>query len=126
MNIAKFLRTAFFITFIGCFCQFDKVANCSILSICLAINQKYNMGWFLLKRFLHLCRASSLHIVSRNHYNTLLLINMQEQKLVQNKYIAVKTICSDLRILTVSTGFCPLLNVYPNDLEINRWLHLSG
>ena len=29
------------------------------------INQKHNMGWFLLDRFVDLCRSSSLHIISR-------------------------------------------------------------
>ena len=60
-----------------CFCQFDKVANCSVLSICRpsVINQKHNMGWLLLKRFVHLCRAFSLHI-NRSHSNTFLLITM--------------------------------------------------
>ena len=52
----------------SCFCQFDKVANCSVLGTCRPslINQKYNVGWFLLKRFVHLCRACSLYIISRN------------------------------------------------------------
>ena len=82
VNIAKFLRTAFFIEHLRCFCQFDKVANCSVSGICQAtlINQKLNMGWFLLKRFVDLCRGCSSHIVSRNHSNTFLLINMQETK----------------------------------------------
>ena len=66
----------------GCFCQFDKVTNCSVLSICWPslISQKHNMGWFLLNRFVHLCTAFSLHIISRNHSNTYLLINMQKAK----------------------------------------------
>ena len=66
----------------GCFCQFDKGANCSVLGNCRPplINQKHNMGWFLLKRFVRLCRAFSLHITSRNHYKTFLLINMQKAK----------------------------------------------
>ena len=37
-----------------------------------------------------------------------------------------KTICSDIRILTVLTDFCPLINVHFNDMQINRWLYLSG
>ena len=69
-------------TFGGCFCKFDKVANCSVLGICRPsfINQKHNMGWLLLKRFVHLCRTFSLHIISRNHYNTFLFINMRKAK----------------------------------------------
>ena len=34
------------------------------------------------------------------------------------------TICFDFRILTVCTGFCPLFNVYFNDVQINRWVDL--
>ena len=62
----------------GCLCQFDKRAYCLVLGICRSsfINQKYNVGWFLLKRFVRLCRACSLHIINRNHSNTFLLINM--------------------------------------------------
>ena len=74
------------ITSRGCFCQFDKVANCSVLGICRPslINQKYNVGWFLLKRSVHLCSACSLHIISRNHSNTFLLINMHKAKTCSN------------------------------------------
>ena len=66
----------------GCFSQFDKVTNYLVLGICWPslVNQKYNVGWFLLKRFVHLHRACSLHIISRNHSNTLLLINMQKAR----------------------------------------------
>ena len=66
----------------GCFCKFDKVASCSVLGIwrISLINQNNNIGWLLLKRFVHLCRAFSLHIISRNHSNTFLLINMQKTK----------------------------------------------
>ena len=54
----------------GCFCQFDKVTNCSVLGICRhKHNQKDNMGWLFLKRCVHLCRAFSLHIVSKSHSN---------------------------------------------------------
>ena len=66
----------------GWFCRFGKEANCSVLGICQPslINQKHNMGWFLLKRFVHLRRTFSLHIISRNHYNTFLFINMRKAK----------------------------------------------
>ena len=39
-----------------------------------------NAGWFLLRRFIDLVRVCSLHITSRNHSNTLLLINSQKTK----------------------------------------------
>ena len=28
-------------------------------------------------------------------------------------------------VMSIYTGFCALVNVYFNDLQINRWLHLS-
>ena len=34
-------------------------------------------------------------------------------------------ICVDTRILTVQTGFYPLLNFCFNDKQINKWIHLS-
>ena len=37
---------------------------------------KNNVGWFLLKRFIDLLRVPSLHIISRNYFNPLLLINL--------------------------------------------------
>ena len=40
--------------------------------------------------------------------------------------ISGRAICSDMKILTIQTGFCPLLNVFFTDLQINRWLHLSS
>ena len=35
------------------------------------------MGWFLLRRFLDLVRVYSLQIISRNHSNTFLLLDLQ-------------------------------------------------
>ena len=43
----------------------------------LAFSKK-NVGWFLLKRFVELLRVCSLHIFSRNHFNTFWLINLQK------------------------------------------------
>ena len=66
----------------GWFYRFDKVANCSVLCICRPsfINQKHNVEWFLLKRFVHVWRACSLHIISRNYSDSFFLINMQIAK----------------------------------------------
>ena len=87
----------------GCFYQFGKVANCSVLGICRPslINQNLNVGLFLLKRFVHLYRACSLHIISRNYSSTFLLINMQKANSCSKQNIAAKAICSDTGILTV-------------------------
>ena len=80
-NISKFLRTAFL---------YDASAGCFYWS-CLH-NQKHNVVWFLLQRFVNLLRVPYLQNISRNHFNAL--------------------------ILAVYTGFCPPLNVYFNDVEI--------
>ena len=42
-------------------------------------DQKQNVGWLLLNRFVDLVRACYLHI-SRKHPNMLLLVNLQETK----------------------------------------------
>ena len=126
VKIAKFLRTAFLYDTSGsCFCQFDN-DNCSVLGICRPslLNQKHNVRWLLLKRFADLVRACSLHIISRNHSSKILLINLENRNLP--KVIVVWAICSDIRILTVQADFCPLLNVYFNDMQINMWIHLSS
>ena len=87
----------------GCFYQFGKVASCSVLGICRPslINQNLNVGLFLLKRFVHLYRACSLHIISRNYSSTFLLIKMQKANSCSKQNIAAKAICSDTGILTV-------------------------
>ena len=79
VNIAKFLRTEFlYKTSGGCFFHFDKVT--SALGICRPslLNQKHNVEWFLLKRFVDLFRVC--YIISRSHSNTFLLINLQKTK----------------------------------------------
>ena len=87
----------------GCFYQFGKVASCSVLGICRPslINQNLNVGLFLLKRFVHLYRACSLDIISRNYSSAFLLINMQKANSCSKQNIAAKAICSDTGILTV-------------------------
>ena len=105
VNIAKLLITAFFKEHLRWLFLSVWYSNCSVFSICWPslIKQKHNLGWVLLKRFVCLSRVCSLqiYIITRNHLNTFLLINMQ------------KTNC-----------FCPLLNVYFDYMQINRWLTL--
>ena len=45
------------------------------ISLNCIFNQHHNVGWFLLRRFVDLLRVCALHIISRNHSNTFLLIN---------------------------------------------------
>ena len=80
--------------------QFGKVTMMGIGRSSL-LNQKYNVGWFLLKRFVHLFRVSYFHIISRNHSNTLFLFNLQKTKTCTQWSTAAKVISSDIRILTV-------------------------
>ena len=44
----------------------------------LFFNQKHKVGWFLLIRFVDLLKVCSLHIISRNHSNMFLLINLEK------------------------------------------------
>ena len=60
-----------------------------------------------------------LHLISRNHCNTLLLINLQKPKTSPKETAAAKAICSDIRILTVQTDFCPL-HVSPSSGTMSR------
>ena len=88
------------------------------------LNQKHNVVWFLLSRFVDLLRICCLHIISINHSNTVLLINLQKtKKLVQSKLLQ-----QGLFVLISSCHsrqvFCPLLNVYFNVMQIKRWPHL--
>ena len=66
------------------------------------LNQKHNMEWFLLRRFVDLVRIYFLLIGGRNHSNrvNIVLISVFPQ------------ICE---------GCCPLHNVYFNEMQINRW-----
>ena len=74
MNIAKFLRTAFLIGHL-------RWVLLSVLGIFRPslLNQKHNVGWFLLKMFVDIPRVCSLHN-SRNYCNTFILIHLQKRK----------------------------------------------
>ena len=61
-----------------CFCTSNhKVSNKYWASL---LNQKHNVGWFQLRRFLDLVRVYSLLITSRNHSNTFLLLDLQKNR----------------------------------------------
>ena len=77
MNIVKFLRTFIWRTY----------ANYCFWAICRPLlNQKHNVGWFLLRKFVYLARVYFLHIISKNHSNTFLLMNQQKKNLSKVKY----------------------------------------
>ena len=44
------------------------------------VNEQLNAGSFLLRIYVDLLRACSLHVISRNHSNTFLLITLQKTK----------------------------------------------
>ena len=98
----------------GCLCTSNhKVSHKYWASF---INQKNDMGWFLLRSFVDLVRLYSLLIISKNHSNTFLLLDLQKNR---NK---VKNRSSDVMILTsFKTSCCPLINVYFNDMQLIRW-----
>ena len=82
LNIANFSRADFFIEHLWWLLLSVSQSNCTALGICRSflINQKHNLGWFLLRRFVDLSRVCSLHVIIRNHSNM--------------------PICSDIGILT--------------------------
>ena len=111
-NIAKFLKIAFFTERI----QFDAafvslIKQMFIISNCRSslLNQKHNMEWFLLLRFVDVFRVCYLHIIARNH-------SCRKQKLVQSKALQAKAICY-ITILTVQAGFPLLLDAHFNECK---------
>ena len=86
VNIAKLLRTAFLKeTSDGCFFQFDEVTVQYWASICQPLlNQKHNVGWFLIKRFVDLFRVC--YVISRDHSSTFFLVNLQETNLSKERH----------------------------------------
>ena len=101
VDIAKFLRTAFFQnTPGGYFCQFDKVTVQYRASANLLCFIKNNVGWSLLKGFVDTVRVCPLNIINRNHSNTFLFTNLQKRKACSKWNMVSRAICSDIRILT--------------------------
>ena len=94
----------------GCFCTSNhKVSNKCWASF---LNQKHDVGCYLLRRFVDLLRLYDLLNISRNHSNKFLLLDLEKNRSnVENR-------SSDVMILT---WFSPLLNVYANDMQLNRW-----
>ena len=56
-----------------------------------------------------------LLVISRNNSNTFLLIDLQKTKLFQSKILKEGLFLTDL------TGFCPLPDVYFNNMQLSRW-----
>ena len=89
----------------------------------LLLIKKLNVGRFLLRRFANLVRIWSSHIISRNHSNMFLLINLQKTKTSQSKMLQ-----QGLFVLVSSRHFrqvfvsCLMFNV----MQINWWLDLSS
>ena len=82
------------------------------------LNQKHNVGWFQLRRFVDLLRVCSLHSISRKHPNTFCSLTCRKQKFVQSNILQQRAFCSDIKIVT---GFCLLLNVHFNKMQIDSW-----
>ena len=79
VNIAKFLRALFWRTSENdCFCTSNhKISNKYWASL---LNQKHDLGWPLLGRFVDLVRVCSLLIISRNHSNMFLFLDLQKNR----------------------------------------------
>ena len=68
-----------------------------VKSIGHLFNQKHDVRWFLIRRFADLFRVYSLLIISRNHFNTFLFLDLQKKEVKQN--IAARATCDDIEIL---------------------------
>ena len=122
LNNAKFLRTPAWKNICKPLLVFLIIKLTISFGICgPLLYQKHNVGWFLLRRIVVLLRVCSFHIINRNHFCWWWVC--RKRNLL---YIAEGAICSDIRFLTVWTGFCLLVNFYLNTVQINRWLNLSG
>ena len=80
--ILKFLQTVLFTERLTELPLSVSVIGISVIGICRSSVpiQKYSVGWFLLGRFVDLFKIYYLHIISRNHSNALLLINLRKIK----------------------------------------------
>ena len=68
------------------------------------------MEWFLVIRFEDPFGVCSLHVISRNHSNTFLLINLQKKTTCLTQNIATRAMCRFIG-MSFKTGLAPLLNV---------------
>ena len=116
-----------------CFFQLDKVTFRYWVSV-HPPNQKHNVEWFLLKRFVNLVRVCSLHmyvLFSRNQPNIFLLINLQKTKTCPKKTFVMKLLVLGYWLLVLKQNFNSLdrfLSITSclfNSNPINRWIHLS-
>ena len=92
VNIAKFLRTLILKTSANGCCSVLLIIKLVITASFL--NQKHDVGWFLLRRFVDLFRLYSLLIIGGNHLTTFLLLDPQKNR------SKVKNRSSDVIILT--------------------------
>ena len=86
VKIAKFLQV-FYMEYFR-WLLLSVWCNCSVMGICRSslLNQKQNMwAFFLLKSFVNLVRVCYLHIISKNHSNSLSLTSLLETKVKQSK-----------------------------------------
>ena len=92
VNILKFLRTSIL----------KNICEWLLLYICRPfLNQKHNMEWFLIRRFVDLVRIYFLLIVGRNHSNRVNIV------LISGFW-------------QIYAGCYQLHNVYFNDMHINK------
>ena len=90
MNIVKFLKTPILknicerlLLYSNHKVTLTKDVKCSCFKYWAShFNQKYDVGWFLPRRFEDLLRVYSLLIISRDHSNMFLLLDLQKNYLI--------------------------------------------
>ena len=83
--------------------------------------QKDNVAWFLLRQFVDVVITYSLLINSRNHSNTFLLLDLQKNRRYCSKGYLFWYYIYIWYILWLILIFYIMINVYFNDIQLNRW-----
>ena len=122
----RYFNTDIFLLILQIFCEqlfyrtlpvaaFVSLSNDSVMGIYRSslVNQEHNMECFLLKNFVDPVRVHYLHIVSRNHSNTLFIdLTCRKQKLVQSKAL-------QQRLFVLILGFWQCRQVFAKTLNEN-------
>ena len=88
VNITKFLRTPILKNIRE---RLLLYPNHKVTIWASLLNQKYDVGWFLLRGFVDLVRLYSLLIIIRNHFNTVLSLDLQKNYLMSILMVCKQT-----------------------------------
>ena len=84
------------------------------------LNQKDNVGWSLLRRLLDLFKACSLDTTVETIPTRFCWLICSNQELAQSRILQQSLFVLKSGFWQVYTDFCPLLDVYFNDMQVNK------